>query len=236
MKMLRAMAVLAALAITGAETARASNVSDSIMVDTSPYHNLHWTTVFTNQIPLRWSWCTNAVNAELTITGMNGSFETNFTDTSTTEWIWPAFSTSFPSVDDVFDLTLAFKDNQDIIVGALTSRLTVVAGAFGQSKVITSLESKPWSVVNDNAVIPYNSEWLETTYSATDSRLVISRIGGFTYTNEMADASGYIGWKIRNSNWGFGTFNLALTFPGSESNGWEATLVRIPEGMIILVR
>jgi len=230
----RAVFVVAAV-IMGAGTVGASPASAPILVDTSPRHNRHWTTVFTNEVPLRWNWVTNADSAEMTITGMNASFATNFTDTATTNWVWTAFSPGVPSAEDVYDLTLTFKDNQDL-VGALTSKLTVVTAAFGQSKVIPTPEDEPWPSVKENAVIAYDAEWSEATAGATTSRVVIAKSGGATQTNALADAGGYFGWKICRSDWGYGTFNLALTFPGTVTNGWDGTLVRIPEGMMIKAR
>jgi len=226
-------AALAAVAMAGAGMSGAE--SAPILVDTSPVHNRHWTTAFTNEIPLRWNWVTNADSAELAVTGMNGSFMTNFTDTAATSWVWPAFASAVPAAEDVYDLTLTFKDNQ-AIVGVLTSKLTVVTAAFGQSKVIPTPEDKPWPSVKENAVIPYDAEWAEATADATASRVVIAKQGGIIQTNALADASGYLGWKLRRSDWGYGTFTLALTFPGTVTNAWDATLVRNADGMMIKVR
>ncbi|MFA7174210.1 MAG: hypothetical protein WC340_12530 [Kiritimatiellia bacterium] len=235
MKTTNVAAALAAAVIMGVGTAGASLPSVPIMVDTSPCNNRHWTTLFTNEVPLRWSWVTNADSAELAIIGMNSSFVTNFTDTATTNWAWKVFSSDVPSAEDVYDLTLTFKDNQEII-GALTSKLTVVTSAFGQSKVIPMPEDQPWPSIKENAVIPYDADWAEATAGATTSRVVIAKAGGVTQTNALADASGYFGWKLRKSDWGYGIFNLTLTFPETLAEEWKATLVRIPEGMLIKVQ
>jgi len=236
MKTTSTAALLAAAAMTGAGVAgAASEPSAPILVDTSPCHNRHWTTVFTNAVPLRWNWVTNAQSAELAITGMNSSFVTNFTDLSTTNWVWPAFAPSEPSAEDVYDLTLTFKDN-NAVVGALTSRLAVVTAAFGKTAVIPTPGDKPWPTLKGNVVIPYDAEWTEATENATTSRVVIAKQGGITQANAMADASGYFGWKVKRGNWGYGTFNLALTFPGTVTNGWDATLVRLAEGFMFSVR
>lgn len=236
MKTTRSAALLAAAAITGAGVAgAASDPSAPILVDTSPCHNRHWTTVFTNAVPLRWNWVTNADTAQLEIVGMNGSAATNFTDTAVTDWVWPAFASNGPSAEDVYDLTLTFKDNGSV-VGALTSRLAVVTAAFGQTKVVTTPEDKPWPTLKGNVVLPYDAEWTEATENATNSRVVIAKQGGITQTNALTDANGYFGWKVKRGNWGYGTFNLALTFPGTVTNGWDATLVRLAEGFMFSVR
>jgi len=236
MKTTSTAALLAAAVMTGAGvTGAASAPSAPILVDTSPCHNRHWTTVFTNAVPLRWNWITNADSARLEIVGMNGSVATNFTDTAVMDWVWPAFAPSAPSTEDVYDLTLTFKNNGSV-VGALTSRLAVVTAAFGQTKVVTTPGETPWPSVKENAVIPYDAQWAEATAAATASRMVIAKQGGITQTNALADANGYFGWNVKQGNWGYGTFSLALTFPETVTNGWDATLVRVPDGFMFCVR
>jgi len=112
----------------------------------------------------------------------------------------------------------------------------VVTAAFGQTKVVTTPEETPWPSVKENAVIPYDAEWAEATEHATTSRVVIAKQGDITQANALADASGYFGWKVKRGDWGYGTFNLALTFPGTVTNGWDATLVRLAEGFMFSVR
>lgn len=234
MKTTSAAAVLAAVAMAGAGLSGAE--SAPILVDTSPVHNRHWTTVFTNEVPLRWNWVTNAQNAELAVTGMNSSFVTNFTDLSTTNWVWPVFASAVPAAEEVYDLTLTFRNGSSAVVGAQTSRLTVVTAAFGQTKVVTTPEETPWPSVKENLVIPYDAGWTEATADAVTSHVVIAKQGGVTQTHALADASGYLGWKLRRSDWGYGTFNLALTFPGTVTNAWDATLTRNADGMLIKVQ
>jgi hypothetical protein len=64
---------------------------------------------------------------------------------------------------------------------------------------------------------------------------VIAKEGGATQTNNLAGASGYFGWKLRAGGWGYGTFNLALTFPGTEGE-WDASLAYIPGGTMIQMK
>jgi hypothetical protein len=73
-----ATAAAATVLLLGTGSSGAS--SAPILVDTSPHHNRHWETVFTNQVPLQWTWNTNASYAELQIAGMNTTFITNFTE------------------------------------------------------------------------------------------------------------------------------------------------------------
>ncbi|MFA7173730.1 MAG: hypothetical protein WC340_09995 [Kiritimatiellia bacterium] len=234
MKTTRVTAILTmAAVIMGARSSFA--LSDPILVNTSPSQNRRWTAVFTNEVPLQWGWCcTNATSAQLEIVGMNSTFTTNFT-VVTSNYLWQAFSTSTPSNEDVYDLTLTFYNSGSAVVGALTSRLAVVQGALGQTGVISTSEATPWPKINKNAVISYEAGWKKTTAAASESQLVIAKEDGMTRTNALVDTAGYFGWKIKRSDWGYGTFNLALTFPGTEGE-WNGTLVRTPEGMIIQVR
>lgn len=227
-----AAAVLAAAVIMCAQSLFA--ISEPVSVNTSQSQNRRWEAVVTNEVPLQWDWDTNVVNAQLNIVGMNSTFSTNFTEV-TSNYLWRAFSGNIPSSEDVYDLTLTFYDAGSAVVGALTSRLAVVQGSLGETGVISTPKGTPWPKVKSNAVIPYEAGWMAASAGATESRLVITKQGGITQTNALTDTAGYFGWKIKGRDWGYGTFNLALTFPGAEGE-WNGTLVRVPEGMIFLVR
>jgi len=210
-------------------------VSEPVLVDISPhYDNGHWTTVFTNEIPLRWDWPATAEKAELSIAGMNGSFVTNFTEV-TSNWLWRAFASDVPSAEDTYALALTFYGNGETVVGALTSRLSVVTGAFGETPVDPGPSSTKWSKVRENVLLPYDAGWMEATAGAVAGQLVIAKVGGAVQTNALADAGAYFGWKLRHSDWGYGTFALALTFPSKEGV-WDATLMRVPDGGLIIMR
>lgn len=231
-KVSRAVLLTAGAILMGMEKAHAT--SESVLVDTSPSHNKDWTTVHTNEISLTWDWATNATSAQLTIVGMNGSVVTNFS-TATTNWLWRAFDSGVPSSEDVYDLTLTFYMNNTLVAGALTSRLAVVTGAFGSVVVDPGPETRTWRKVGNNVVIPYDADWTNVTADAATTRLVIARAGGMTQTNTLADASGYYAWKIKHSDWGYGTFDLALAFPVAEGE-WVATLMRPVDGTMIKMR
>lgn len=212
----------------------AATVSDPVSIDAfSGQNSRHWMTVRTNAVPLQWEWQTNAVSAELTIVGMNGSVSQHF-ESIATNWVWQVSAAEVPVAEDVYALTLTFYGSGAAVVGALTSRLAVVPGAFGQTPVDPSLTEMPaWHKIKENVVIPYDAGWDKATASATNSRLVIAKADGMAQTNALSDASGYFGWKIRPSDWGYGTFGLALTFPGTATNEWDGTLVRTADGMLI---
>jgi hypothetical protein len=232
MKTTHVAAALAAAAVAlGAETAGA--VSEPALIDTS-WGDRRWMTVHTNEVPLVWEWHEGAARAELEISGMNGSFATNFTET-VTGCLWRAFGSSAPASEDVYDLTLTFRDGGGAVLGTLTSRLAVVAGAFGQTAVHTSPDNRRWERVKDNAVIPYDAGWAAATDGAASSRLAIAKEDGMTQANTLPGASGYTGWRLKGSDWGYGVFDLSLDFPGTEGV-WDAALTRIPEGTMFSVR
>jgi hypothetical protein len=223
-----ASATLLGAGISGATSA-------PIQVDTAPRNNRHWMTVFTNEVPLRWNWPDAATSATLEIVGMNTVFTTNFTQ-SASNWLWRPFTGTMPQAEDLCDLTLTFHDSDSAVVGALTSRLAILKAAFGPTAVDTASPEKNWTTVKENLVLPYDGSWAAATADATASQLVIAKTdGSMTQTNTLADASGYVGWKNRNSDWGFGTFDLTLTFPGTVEEGWAATLTRLADGTVIIV-
>jgi len=228
------MVLAAAAMILGAE--RAGAVSPPIMVNTSPAYGRHWMTVFTNDVNLVWDWSTNAAKARLDITGMGGLFTTNFTKAVSSNYLWRAFASDVPAAEDVYNLTLTFYTAGDVLVEALTSRLAVVTGAFGAAAVNADTNSPAWSRVKANVVLPYDAAFAPAATNAVTAQLVIAQEAGKVQTNAFADASGYVGWKIKNNGWGYGTFDLTLTFPGTVATALTAELMRPLDGSAISLR
>ena len=222
------MVFAVAAMVMGAELAGAA--SPPIMVNTSQTYGRHWMTVFTNDVNLVWDWSTNAAKARLDIAGMNGSFTTNFTKAVSSNYLWRAFASDVPAAEDVYDLTLTFYTAGDVLVEALTSRLAVVTGAFGAAAVNADTNSPAWSRVKANVVIPYDAAFAPAATNAVTAQLVIAQEAGRVQTNAFAGASGYTGWKIKNNGWGYGTFDLTLTFPGTAANALTAELMRPLDG------
>jgi len=227
-----AAALAAAAVMMGAGKAEA--VSDPVSVNFSPHQNRYWTTVLTNEVPLRWNWNAAATHAELDIRGMNASFTTNFTGI-TSNYLWRTFAGSVPEREDAYTLTLRFYNGNDVLVGAMTSKLAVVTGAFGKAVVDPGPAEKNWARIRDNVVIPYDSTWAAATADAANGRIVIAKIGGTSQTNAFADASSYYGLKLKHGDWEYGAFFLALTFPGHEGE-WNANVVYVPNGTLIRVK
>lgn len=223
-------ALLAYAALVLTEAGAFAATSATVLVDSDLRH-ARWATVFTNAVDLKWEWPADAAYATLDITGMNGSITTNLAP-PVSRWIWRVFETALPSAEDVYDLTLTFHGGSDGTVGALTSRLAVVAGAFGETPVNADTGSPAWTRIKENVVIPYDAGWTNTMVSAVGSQLVIAKEGGAAQTNLLTETAGYIGWKLKGGDWGYGTFGLSLTFPGTEGE-WAAALTRIPGGTMI---
>lgn len=234
MKRMTSATAVAAAAFFLTGTGACAEPSAPVLVD-SALRGTHWTTAFTNAIDLTWDWCTNASKARLDITGMDGTtFTTNFTKTSS-NYLWRVFASDVPASEDVYDLTLTFSTDGNEVVGALTSRIAVVTGAFGSAAVNAVSNSPTWTKVKENVVIPYDASFSEAATNALYTQLVIAKEGGAAQTNAFADVAGYYGWKIRRSSWGYGTFDLALTFPGM-TNEWTAKLMRLTDGFMLSVR
>ncbi len=208
-------------------------LSSAIIVNTQPDRNRCWSTVFTNKVALYWNWQENATSAHLKITGMNTGLTTNFT-TITTGCLWQPFTSTEPDTEDVYDLTLTFRDSGDAIINTLTSRLAVVTGAFGETVMDPDPASSAWDKVKKNVVIPYDAAWLTASETAESSQLEITGESKSQITT-AGNTSGYFGWKVVGEGWGFGTFDLSLTFPGTVAE-WTASLLRPSNGTLILVR
>ena len=228
-KIMRVGLLDAVMVATGAEMVGA--FSEPVSVNTPLEHNRRWMTVYTNEIPLAWEWNTNAASARLNIAGMNRTVTTNFAS-ATSNWVWHAFAPGVPSAEDVYDLTLTFY-RDTAVIGALTSRLAVITGAFGTAAVYPGSESGKWGKVGKNAVIPYDADWTNATAGSATGRLMITKTDGSTKTNTLAEASGYFGWDLTGDGWGYGIFNLSLTFPPMGTNTWDARLMRPMDGTII---
>jgi len=232
MRMTQTIAVWAAATELMATTIFAA-LSDPVLVDATSRAK-HWETVFTNTVPLRWNWVTNAESATLDIEGMNTSFTTNVT-MAVSNVVWHVFESASPSSEELYALSLTFFDHNQAVVGVQTARLAVVTGAFGGTAVNAVAASRDWTNVKANKVFPYDALWTVSGTNAAAAQVVIAKIGGASQTNVFPDTTGYFGWKIRNSGWGYGTFDLTLSFVGI-TNMWSAELMRALDGTTVSVK
>jgi hypothetical protein len=210
-----------------------ANPTAPILVDGN-LRSVHWGTVFTNEIDLVWDWDADASTAHLEITSMNGAALTADFTKPVSNYLWQVFASDAPEAEDVYDLKLTFYAGGEA-VGVLTSRLAVVHGAFGATAVNAVPNSPAWAKIKENVVIPYSADFSETAADAFSTQLVIAKRNGAVQTNVFEDLAGYYGWKVIRSGWGYGIFDLALTFPGM-TNVWTAELVRQMDGVIFKVR
>jgi hypothetical protein len=81
--------------------------------------------------------------------------------------------------------------------------------------------------------LPYDAGWAEDATNAVAGQLVIAKEGGATQTCALTDAAGYFGWQLVRSGWGYGTFDLALSFPDATTNVWSAALTRPLGGTMV---
>lgn len=228
------LAVLVSAVIILAVMSVFATFSEPVLVDAT-HCSRHWVTVFTNTVFLTWNWPAEANHAQLNIVGMNRTFSTNFT-TDVSNCVWQAFGTDVPDVEDVYDLTLTFTDEGAEVVEVQSAQLAVMTGAFGETPVNAVAASAAWSRVRDNVVIPYDTAWnpaSETNFVST--ALEIAKQEGMSENNVFQERAGYYGWKLRNSAWGYGVFNLALTFPGTDAE-FLAELSRLADGTVIVIQ
>jgi len=204
--------------------------STAVPVNTSPRENRLWETIQTNTLDLAWRWREDADTARLTIAEMGGPvLETNLTRAvSNVLWQVPGTQTT----EELYELVLTFYDGDSAVVGAQTSRLARIATAQGTIRVDADPGETQWRRIKQNAVIPYDAGWTAATDGAVTGRLAIARTG-LSRTFNLPDPAGYFGWRVKGSDWGYGTFSLALDFPGTVTNTWDAVLIRIADGTLI---
>jgi hypothetical protein len=219
--------------VLAANVKAAETRSEPVRVNTLPTHNRCWSSVFTNEVQLTWSQPTNAINALLKIEGMNSELTTNLS-ASETGFLWRPFASGMSAPEDVYALTLTFLGDAGSVIGAMTSRLAVVKGAFGAAEMDPVPASGAWGRVGQNVVIPYDAAWTNVSAGAGAAWLTVSN-GGVLRTNALADTCGYVGWKVKRDGWGYGTFALSLSFSGA-AGLWNAELMRPMDGTAVSVR
>lgn len=227
----RSRAVAALVVVAVMQTLTYGAVSEPVSINTSLRENRHWETLRTNDVNIAWRWLTSAASAQLTITGMNGTVLQTSVDTSVSNVLWHVFPSSAPSKENVYELALVFFAANNDVVGAQTSHVAVVSGAFGAVSVDADPLSKTWGVVKENVVIPYDAGWLDASEGATTSQLVIENEGVTPKAYFLENNGGYWGWRLR----GVGTFDLTLSF-AAVAETWTAQLFRFYPGTVLTVR
>lgn len=219
---LAAVMVCSAATVCRAETGTAdlATMTDSWM----------WRTLFTNTVPLTWTWPNGSTTAQLVISGMNSVTQTVSLAAPESNYTWTVFSTALPAREEVYQLRLTFYE-ASAVSEAYTSRLAVVAGAFGATPVKADTASRAWRKLRDDTVIPYASGWANDNASGSAAQLAIvgpKRTESLRFDGPL----GYYGLKLTDSAWGFGTFNLTLS-PAGAAGTQTATLFRSADGSVI---
>lgn len=222
-----ALATAAAIVCSTAGVCRAEPATADLVTTADSWM---WRTLFTNTVPLTWNWPNGATTAQLVISGMNSATQTVAFTAPESNYTWTAFSTALPSREEVYQLRLTFYE-ASAVSEAYTSQLAVVAAAFGPTPVKADTASRDWRKVRDAAVIPYSAAWEENAAAATN---VLLTVAGPDKSGEarFSDRLGYYGLQLSSSGWGFGAFDLTLSFLGTAVN-LNATLFRSPEGSVI---
>ena len=227
----RIHATLALLGATMLPVLAGGMSSSPISVNTSLRENRNWETIRTNEVDVAWRWLPNAASATLTITGMEGTVLTTSVGTSVSNVLWQVFAPGPPNAENQYELTLAFYGADAEVVGAQTSHVAVIKGAFGGTVVDPDPQSAAWGIIRGNVVIPYDAGWSGASAGLAPGLLIIENVGGPTLTQPLATGSGYWGWKVRGS----GVFDLTLGFE-DVAQTWTAELLRHAPGTVLSVR
>jgi len=221
------LAVAAAIVFSAADRCRAEPVTADLATTADSWV---WGTLFTNTVPLALNWPNGATSAQLVISGMNCATQTVAFTPAESNYTWTAFSTATPDQEEVYQLRLTFYEQGAVSV-AYTAQLAVVSGAFGATPVKADTAGRAWRKIRNDAVIPYSAAWAENTTSATNVQLAI--VGpAKAETLLLGKTLGYYGLKLLNRGWGFGTFDLTLSFLGTAGTQ-SATLFRSEDGVLL---
>lgn len=230
MKKIKATLLVSLVAVIAGSTAvvcRADSSAAKVLATTESWM---WHTLFTNTVPLTWNWPNGATTARLVISGMNSATQTVVVTAPESNYTWTAFAAAKPAQEEVYQVALTFFE-QSAVSEAYTTQLAVVSGAFGPTPVKTDPASRAWSLIRADTVIPYAAEWSDATAAGTAAQLSI--VGPRkSVAPVLGNAFGCYGLKLLNSGWGFGTFNLTLSFAGIGATQ-SATLYRPADAFIL---
>ena len=184
-------------------------MAECAVVDFSPDgDNEHYSTVYSNQVLLEWSYPADATGATLTITGTN--YSRSFTGDTSYTW-----DTSQLPANTVYQLALAFSNGETQKVS-----LAVVSGVGSRhaAVILDSAQSTVWRHVPDPLLLPYNAAWQGTNAAGT---LTVTDSLGLSRTNRL-DGSGYLAYSPKG--FAHGLLSLSLSFDDATNNLWNAVL------------
>jgi len=176
---MNAKTVMALSALCMAHAAFAVVSTETKIIAPPVGSNAEWGQLHAANVPLNWVWPAGATAATLTIYANGGTapvFTRNFTDTTVTSYTW-AMGT--PSVDAVYDVTLAF-DN----AVTWSAQLYANVGSFGGVKLLGWDAQGNAKVSNRETVIPYRAAWTNgvagaATFSVGDTATPLPYSDGY---------------------------------------------------------
>ncbi|MBP7638001.1 MAG: FecR domain-containing protein [Kiritimatiellae bacterium] len=211
-----------------------SRLSAPVLVDVSPRHNRRWMTVFSREVPLQWSWPDGAMTATLSLKGLRSSVQVTVAR-PVSQWEWQAFDRAAPDAEDVVEASLSFYGESAAPLSVWSARLAVLPGAFAAAPVMGGVADRLWSRVKNEAVVPYDAEWLAETAGAPAGTLAIAKAGAWTVSESLPGVTGYVGLSLRQAGWGYGDFALSLVFADPQGE-WTAGVYRRPDGTLVGIR
>jgi len=198
-----------------------------------------WNRVSTPSVPLRWdwdeSWLTDeATQVTLRIAGVNNATIEETFSKPVAEYSWNAYTQSADFREDVYEVTLIFKDAQGTPLTTKTARLDLLAGPFTGTSVMTAdTNSASWRRVRNGSLIPYDRTWRLDSYSANTATLTWLHQEEQVQTVDLDTAvTGYYPWQT--VGWEKGDYELQLMF--GETPAWTALVSLFPDSTLLLMR
>lgn len=183
MKQKHLCAVLSALCMANAVIAALSPETQIIVPPSG--ENADWGQVHSTSVTFKWTWPSRATSALLTVVanGKSSVVSQELTDTSVSSFVW---NCGTPTVDTVYDVTLAFDNNE-----TQTAQLYSLLGSFSGAQ-IKEIKASGVAKVNRGDVIAYRARWndglsgLATFSMGTESLLLPYSSGYFLMNNKVS--------------------------------------------------
>jgi hypothetical protein len=229
----------ASLSVALAVLTGAAAASEAPAVD-AEINATHWNTVFEQTVPLAWDWSwqwvpTNAVQAELTLSGLSSTIRQTFQKPAS-NYLWTVHAGPASFKEDSFGVTLSFLDGAGVPLAHRTTRLNVLAGAFfGADAKAVSTNASAWKTAATRVLLPYDRAWSAETAGATSARLSWTTGGATVFSTNLSDsAAGVYPWC--SAGWPRGDYRVDLAFDGAATPAWTAFLQMSPAGTAVVLR
>ncbi len=196
--------------------------------------------LFSQTVPLIWDWNwewvpQDATQVMLTIAGSRSPITQTFAKPAT-NYLWTVFSDPSTFKEDVYQVTLSFRDAGGDVLAVRSVRLEALAGAFSRATVkVFPTEHGKWRSMRDGDLIPYDAQWLSSTADAESATLVWTHAGETYRTETYANSS------VGSSAWSsvgcpYGEYRVDLIFDGAAAASWTAYVNVFATGSVVVVR